>query len=89
MRVQTHVAITRMVKPGCREAFEKAIRTFFADSLGEPGSMGVQLLSPLPGSQNRTYVPALTWVVMPTLIRLLRPWLIRPADTYSRERNGS
>jgi antibiotic biosynthesis monooxygenase (ABM) superfamily enzyme len=55
MRAPIHVAITRTVKPGCEEAFEKAIRTFFADSLKETGTLGAQLLLPLPGSQNRTY----------------------------------
>ena len=55
MGAQIHVAITRTVKTGCEEAFEKAIRTFFADSLGEPGTLGTQLLRPLPGSQSRTY----------------------------------
>lgn len=55
MRAPIHIAITRTVKPGCEEAFEKAIRTFFADSLQETGTLGAQLLLPLPGSQNRTY----------------------------------
>ena len=55
MRAPIHVAITRTVKPGCEETFEKAIRTFFADSLQETGTLGAQLLLPLPGSQNRTY----------------------------------
>ena len=50
-----HVAITRTVKPGCEEAFELAIRNFFADSLKETPTLGAQLLRPLPGSENRTY----------------------------------
>jgi uncharacterized protein len=55
MKTTIHVAITRIVKPGCEEAFEKAIRTFFADSLRETGTLGAQLLLPLPGSESRTY----------------------------------
>lgn len=54
MGTPIHDAITRTVKPGCEEAFEKAIRTFFADSLNEPGTLGAQLL-PLPESESRTY----------------------------------
>jgi antibiotic biosynthesis monooxygenase (ABM) superfamily enzyme len=32
MDAPVHVAITRTVKSGCEEAFEEAIRSFFADS---------------------------------------------------------
>jgi antibiotic biosynthesis monooxygenase (ABM) superfamily enzyme len=190
MNTEIHVAITRTVKPGCEEAFEKAIRTFFAESLKDTGTLGAQLLRPLPGSQGRTFgilrsfageqdreafyrsdrfarwqeavqplveedysrrnlhgleaffvdpglirhpprwkmaiaiwmgvwptvyvvsslighrlsgwhpylatgaitllvVVALTWAVMPVLTRMMRPWLVRPTDTRSKERNGS
>jgi antibiotic biosynthesis monooxygenase (ABM) superfamily enzyme len=50
-----HVAIKRTVKPGCEEAFEQAIRKFFADSLQQTPTLGAQLLRPLPGSEDRTY----------------------------------
>jgi hypothetical protein len=43
------------VKPGCEEAFEDAIRGFFADSQKNTGTLGAQLLRPLPGSQSRVY----------------------------------
>jgi antibiotic biosynthesis monooxygenase (ABM) superfamily enzyme len=52
---QIHVAITRTVKPGCEEAFEEAVRTFFTDSLRETHTLGAQILRPLPGSKSRTY----------------------------------
>ena len=55
MDTDIHVAITRTVKPGCEEAFEDAIRGFFADSLKSTSTLGAQLLRPLPGSQSRTY----------------------------------
>ena len=55
MNVPVHVAITRTVRPGCEEAFEEAIRSFFADSLRDKASLGAQLLRPLPGINTRTY----------------------------------
>jgi uncharacterized protein len=76
-----HVAITRTVQPGCEEAFEDAIRSFFADTLREKTSLGAQLVRPLPGTDSRTYGilrsfrSELVWVVMPQVSRLARPWL--------------
>lgn len=55
MNTPVHVAITRTVKTGCEEAFEEAIRSFFADSLKDPATLGSLLLKPLPGSDSRTY----------------------------------
>jgi antibiotic biosynthesis monooxygenase (ABM) superfamily enzyme len=55
MNTPVHVAITRKVKPGSEEAFEEAIRSFFADSLRNPATLGSLLLRPLPGSDSRTY----------------------------------
>ncbi len=55
MDTPVHVAITRKVKPGCEEAFEEAIRSFFAESLKDKASLGAQLLRPLPGTNTRTY----------------------------------
>lgn len=55
MNTPVHVAVTRMVKPGREEAFEEAIRSFFADSLKDEASLGAQLLRPLPGANTRTY----------------------------------
>ena len=50
-----HVAITRTVKPGREQDFEKAVRDFFANSLGDTATQGALLLRPLPGSDSRTY----------------------------------
>jgi antibiotic biosynthesis monooxygenase (ABM) superfamily enzyme len=55
MNTPVHVAITRTVKPGCEEAFEEAIRSFFAESLKDKASLGAQLLRPIPGTSTRTY----------------------------------
>lgn len=55
MNTPVHVAITRTVRPGCEEAFEEAIRSFFAESLRDKATLGAQLLRPLPGTSTRTY----------------------------------
>ncbi len=49
------VAITRVVKPGCEEAFERALHDFVQDSLHLPGQLGVHILRPAPGSGSREY----------------------------------
>jgi len=54
-RAQIHVAITRVVKPGCEDAFEQAILRFFTASLATSDSFGAQLLRPLPGREDRRY----------------------------------
>jgi uncharacterized protein len=55
MDTPVHVAITRTVRSGCEEVFEEAIRSFFADSLKNPATLGSLLLRPFPGSNTRTY----------------------------------
>lgn len=50
-----HVAILRRVRPGQEAAFEQAIEAFFALAAAEPGSLGAQLIRPLPGSDQREY----------------------------------
>ena len=55
MNEPVHVAITRKVKPGSEEAFEKAILTFFATSQIDEATLGAQLIRPLPGDRSRTY----------------------------------
>lgn len=55
MNETVHVAITRKVKPGREEEFENAIRGFFMESLKDTGSLGAQIIKPLPGSKSRTY----------------------------------
>lgn len=49
------VAVTRIVKPGCEEAFERAIHGFVERSLRLPGQLGVHILRPVPGSGSREY----------------------------------
>jgi antibiotic biosynthesis monooxygenase (ABM) superfamily enzyme len=44
------VAITRIVKPGCEEAFEGVLHGFVQDSLHLPSQLGVRILRPPPGS---------------------------------------
>jgi antibiotic biosynthesis monooxygenase (ABM) superfamily enzyme len=55
MAKPVHVAITRTVKAGCEDAFEDALKVFFADTGLEKASIGAQFLRPLPGSNSRTY----------------------------------
>lgn len=49
------VSITRTVKPGHEEAFERALHDFVQRSLPLPGQMGVHIMRPAPGSESRTY----------------------------------
>ncbi|MDJ0621773.1 MAG: hypothetical protein QNJ17_02340 [Desulfocapsaceae bacterium] len=55
MEENIHVAITRTVKAGFEEPFEQAIQDFFAKTMGLQGSLGVQLIRPVPGSGNNSY----------------------------------
>lgn len=50
-----HIAVTRQVKPACAEEFENALRKFARESLGEPGTTGVHLIEPVPGSNGCEY----------------------------------
>jgi antibiotic biosynthesis monooxygenase (ABM) superfamily enzyme len=49
------VAVIRVVKPGCEEAFERALHDFVQDSLHLAGQLGVHILRPAPGSGSREY----------------------------------
>jgi antibiotic biosynthesis monooxygenase (ABM) superfamily enzyme len=49
------VSITRRVKPGSEEAFERALHKFVQRSLVLPGQMGVHIMRPAPGSGSREY----------------------------------
>jgi antibiotic biosynthesis monooxygenase (ABM) superfamily enzyme len=49
------VAITRIVKPGCEEEFERVLHDFVQRSLDLPGQLGVHILRPAPGSGSREY----------------------------------
>ncbi len=55
MNETVHVAITRQVKPGYEDRFEDAIRRFFVETLEDSGSLGAQLIHPLPKTSSRTY----------------------------------
>ena len=52
---QVHIAIIRQVKPGMERAFEDALREFARESLGAPGTTGVHLIGPVPGSHSGEY----------------------------------
>lgn len=50
-----HVAVTREVKPGFESAFEAALREFAQESLHVPGTTGVHLIEPVPGTNGCEY----------------------------------
>lgn len=50
-----HVAVTRQVKPGYEKAFEEALREFARESLRQPGTTGVHLIAPVPGTDGCEY----------------------------------
>lgn len=50
-----HIAVTRRVKPGCEQAFEGALREFARESLREPGTTGVHIIAPVPGTTDGEY----------------------------------
>jgi len=55
MNEPVHIAVTRTVKAGCEEAFERALHDFVQRSLPLPGQLGVQIFRPAPGSNSREY----------------------------------
>ena len=46
------VIVTRMVRPGCEQAFEDAVKAFIPKALAFPGHLGVHMLRPPPGEQS-------------------------------------
>jgi len=50
-----HVAITHQAKPGKEAEYEAALRAFARESLHEPGTAGVLLLAPVPGTHGCEY----------------------------------
>ena len=50
-----HFAVTRQVKPGCEQAFEDALREFARESFREPGTTGIHLIAPVPGTDGCEY----------------------------------
>lgn len=55
MEGPVHIAITRRVRIGCVGEFERALAEFARRSLEEPGTRGVHLLYPPPGSGSTEY----------------------------------
>lgn len=49
------VAITRKVKKGMEDEFENAIREFWSKAINTPGSLGAQLIRPMPGDNSNVY----------------------------------
>jgi len=49
------VSITRAVRRGCEEDFERALHEFVQRSLALPGQLGVHIMRPAPGSDSRDY----------------------------------
>lgn len=49
------VAVTRVVKTGCEEEFERTLHDFVQASLHLPGQLGVHILRPASGSGSREY----------------------------------
>ena len=50
-----HVAITRRVRAGSEEEFQRGLREFFQTSFGHIGVQGASMLIPAPGSESREY----------------------------------
>ena len=50
-----HVAITRRVRAGCEEEFQKALREFFQTSFAHGGVLGATMVVPASGSGSREF----------------------------------
>jgi antibiotic biosynthesis monooxygenase (ABM) superfamily enzyme len=50
-----HFAVTREVRTGHEHAFEEALRDFARESLRVPGTTGVHLIAPVPGTEGCEY----------------------------------
>jgi antibiotic biosynthesis monooxygenase (ABM) superfamily enzyme len=50
-----HVATTRRIRPGMEAEFEAALRDFAKRSLHAPGTTGIHLVGPVPGSPSNEY----------------------------------
>ncbi len=50
-----HVAITRLVRPGCEAEFQQALREFFQTSFSHGGVLGAYMLVPPAGSESREF----------------------------------
>ncbi|QDU82041.1 Antibiotic biosynthesis monooxygenase [Polystyrenella longa] len=52
---EVHLAVTLQVRPGQEEEFEAALVRFIQKSLDFPGTTGVNLIRPAPGTDCREY----------------------------------
>src|SRR5882672_4041200 len=52
MSTAIHIAVTRMVKPGCEAEFQEALREFFQTSFTNTGVHGASMLVPPPGTKS-------------------------------------
>jgi antibiotic biosynthesis monooxygenase (ABM) superfamily enzyme len=50
-----HVAITRRVRSGCEEEFQRELREFFRSSFAHAGVQGASMLVPPPGSGSTEF----------------------------------
>ncbi|HTJ00102.1 MAG TPA: antibiotic biosynthesis monooxygenase [Dongiaceae bacterium] len=50
-----HIAITRLVRPGCEAEFQQALREFFQASFAQAGVLGATMIVPPPGSNSREF----------------------------------
>jgi uncharacterized protein len=50
-----HIAITRRVKPGREEEFQRALREFFQSSFTHEGVLGATMIVPPPDSDSREF----------------------------------
>lgn len=50
-----HIAITRLVRPGCEAEYQQALREFFQASFAHDGVLGATMLVPPPGSESREF----------------------------------
>jgi antibiotic biosynthesis monooxygenase (ABM) superfamily enzyme len=52
MNEPIHIAITRRIKPGCEDEFQKLLQEFFKTSFAHIGVHGASMLVPPPGSSS-------------------------------------
>ncbi|MCU0706978.1 MAG: antibiotic biosynthesis monooxygenase [Pirellula sp.] len=50
-----HCAVTRRVRPGCEEQFDEQLLAFVRQSIATDGVVGVHILRPAPGNNDREY----------------------------------
>src|SRR5260370_17407243 len=55
MNDHIHIAITRLVRPGCEVEYQQALREFIQASFAHSGVLGARMFVPLPGSDSREY----------------------------------